>query len=321
VSVATPLRSIVEATRHEREPATYVPQYGLDDGTSDGSLVVVPLSNWGKHRLYVNTADGDQVGWIDLDTGERSLVMPGLASEFEAALQSHDGDEDDYQPRRGVIASAAHARTGAYSVRRFEPTPIDPSSPALEADPEPTPERPEFSGKRAYSGWELGAAGEHMVAEELDELVALDPRWAYINSIPVGTQGSDIDHLVVGPGGVFTINARHHHGGRMWVDGDALMVDDVWQHDVPDSRLHAERAGKLLSATAQTAITARALIVPVGVAELTVNGQPIDVQVVEASGLVDFLISRPAVLDAYTIALVLTCARLSSTWRPASTTD
>jgi len=270
VSVATPLRSIVEATRHEREPATYVPQYGLDDGASDRSLVVVPWSNWGKHRLSVNTADGDQVGWVDLDTGERSLAMPELASEFEAALERH-AEEDDYQPRRGVISPAEHARTGAYTVRRFEPTPIDLST------------------------------NRHMVAEELDELVALDSRWSYINSIPAGTNGPGIDHLVVGPGGVFTIN--------------------VWQHDVADSRHEAERAGELLSATAKTAITARGLIVPVGVAELTVNEQPADVQVVDATQLVDFLISQPAVLDAYTIALVLTCARLSSTWRPASTSE
>jgi hypothetical protein len=304
------LRSIVEATRHDRAAAPYVPQYGLDDGSSDQSLVVVPLSNWGKRRLYVNTADGEQVGWVDLDTGERSLVILELAFEFEAAIQSHD-EEDDYQPRRGVIASAEHpSTTGAHSVRRFESTPVDLSgnrpgqqleariTAALEAAHEPTPARP---GKRAYSGWELGIQGEHTIAEELDELVALDPRWASINSIAVGTKGSVIDHLVVGPGGVFTINA--------------------WQHDVPNTRLDAERAGKLLSATANTAITARGLIVPVGVAESTVKDQPIDVQVVQATALVDFLIGQSEVLDAYTIALVLTCARLSSTWRPAQTSE
>jgi hypothetical protein len=126
VSVTTSLRSIVEATRQERATAEYVPQYGLDDGTSDGSLVVVTWSNWGKHRLCVNTVDGDQVGWVDLDTGERSLAMPGLASEFDAAIQNHDEDEDEYRPRRGVIASAEQARTtGPYSVRRFEQVPIE----------------------------------------------------------------------------------------------------------------------------------------------------------------------------------------------------
>lgn len=279
MSVATPLRSIVEATRHDRAPAPYVPQYGVDDDTGDQSLVVVPWSNWGKHRLYVNTADGAQVGWVDLDTGERSLVMLELAFEFEAAIQSHD-EEEQYQPRRGVVTSAQNSRsTGAYTVHRFGSIP----------------------GTRSYAGSEPEAHHEPTVAEELDDLVALDPRWACIGAIPVGAHGSVIDHLVVGPGGVFTINE--------------------WHHNVPDSRHEAERAGKLLSATANAAITARGLIVPVGVAELTVKEQPVDVQVVEASALVDFLIGQPEALDAYTIALVMTCARLSSTWRPASTSD
>ena len=312
MSVATPLRSIVEATRHDHVPAPYVPQYCLDDGTRDQALVVVPLSNWGKHRLYVNTLDGQQVGWVDLDTGERSLVILELAFEFEAAIKNHDADEDDYQPRRGVLASAEHPRsTGAHAVRRFGSDPVDHSvnradeqleaqiAAALEAGPEPAPARPAFPGRRAYSGWELGVRGERTVAQELDELVTLDPRWDSINSIPVGSHGSVIDHLVVGPGGVFAINA--------------------WQHDAPHSRPDAELAGMLLSTTARTAITVRGVIAPVGVDELTVNEQPIDEHVVAASELVDFLIDQPEVLDAYTIALVLTCARLSSTWRPAST--
>jgi hypothetical protein len=304
------LRSIVEATRHDRAPSPYVPQYSLDNGMSDQSLVVVPLSNWGKHRLYVNTADGQQVGWVDLDTGERSLVILELAFEFEAAIQSHDADEDDYQPRRGVLASAEHTRTtGAHIVQRFGSAPVGLSgnrpgeqleaqiAAALEAGQQPAPASPGFPGKRAYSGWEPEVQGEHTLAEELEDLVALDPRWACINSIPVGTNGSVIDHLVVGPGGVFTINAEHHNGGR----------DE------------AERAARLLSATARTAITVRGLIVPEGDAEHTAKQQSVDVQVVEVTELVDFLIDQPTVLDAYSIALVLTCARLSSTWRPAAT--
>ncbi|HEY3407611.1 MAG TPA: hypothetical protein VGK53_05510, partial [Propionicimonas sp.] len=125
MSVATPLRSIVEATRHDRAPSPYVPQYSLDDGSSDPSLVVTPWAHWGKHRLYVNTADGQQVGWVDLDTGERSLVILELAFEFEAAIQNHDGEEDDYQPRRGVVASTELPSTaGAHTVLRFGSTPV-----------------------------------------------------------------------------------------------------------------------------------------------------------------------------------------------------
>jgi hypothetical protein len=118
MTVATPLRSIVEATRQERASAEYVPLRSLDDSTTDKPLSVVALSMWGKRRLYVNTADEEQVGWVDLDTGERSLAMPGLASEFEAAIQNHG--EEDYLPRRGIAASAEHPFTAAHSFRSLE---------------------------------------------------------------------------------------------------------------------------------------------------------------------------------------------------------
>jgi hypothetical protein len=32
----------------------------------------------------------------------------------------------------------------------------------------------------------------------------------------VNAKGTDIDQLVVGPGGVFTINAKHHRGARVF---------------------------------------------------------------------------------------------------------
>lgn len=327
MSVATPLRSIVEATREGRAPAEYVPLHRLEDTPGAGPLVVVPWSRWGKHRLYVNTADGEQVGWVDLDTGERSLTLPELAAAFEIAIQNPS--EDAYLPRRGIAAPAERARAAAPSPARVvEAVPVDLSgnrpgeqleaqiAAVLQAGQEPTLAGPGFSGRRAYSAWELGVLGERMVAEELDRLIALDPRWAYLNSIPVGTNNSDIDHLAVGPGGVFTINAKHHHDGIVWVGEDALMVNGVWKHYVRNSRHESERAGKLLSTTAKTPVSVRGLIVPVGVASLTVKEQPIDVEVVDGSQLVDFLINQPPVLDAYAIALVLTCARLSTTWRP-----
>ena len=39
----------------------------------------------------------------------------------------------------------------------------------------------------------------------------------------VGERGSDIDHLAIGPGGVFTINAKHHAGAKIWVGGDTFL--------------------------------------------------------------------------------------------------
>src|SRR4051812_26505092 len=55
--------------------------------------------------------------------------------------------------------------------------------------------------------WEVGGRGEQLVGAELDRLPT---GWRTLHAVPVGDRGSDIDHVVLGPGGVFTINAKHH---------------------------------------------------------------------------------------------------------------
>lgn len=42
---------------------------------------------------------------------------------------------------------------------------------------------------------------------------------------PGGRNGSDNDHVVIGPGGVFSLNAKHHAGGKVWVGGNTLIAN------------------------------------------------------------------------------------------------
>ena len=46
--------------------------------------------------------------------------------------------------------------------------------------------------------WYLGALGELDVAARL---ASLDEGWTVLHSVPVGTRGSDVDHVVVGAAG------------------------------------------------------------------------------------------------------------------------
>ena len=61
--------------------------------------------------------------------------------------------------------------------------------------------------------WRIGAEGAEKVAARLAKFVKKDPRWRSLHAIPVGENGSDIDHLVIGPGGTFTLNSKHHPRG------------------------------------------------------------------------------------------------------------
>lgn len=280
-------------------------------------LLVTKWSNWGKRRLYVNTVDDRRVGWLDLDTGERTLELCELKLDFDAALQEAASHEEavGYSPRRTVgepVLDLAERRPGEHLEAQI--------AAAAKEGRDHKPAHPGFPGRRAYSAMELGVLGERAVAEELEQLVRLDPRWGFLNSIPLGTHKADIDHLVVGPGGVFTLNAKHHHGGDVWVGGDALKLNHSqskrsWKDYAEKSRAEAARASQLLAAAVGREVAVAGLVVLVGVAKLTIKAQPIDVRILQESELVDYLRFQPAWLGEDAIAHILTAARLEATWK------
>lgn len=62
--------------------------------------------------------------------------------------------------------------------------------------------------------WRKGAEGERAVGRRLDRLER--DGWTVIHDLTVGSRGANIDHLVIGPGGVFVINTKNHLGKRVW---------------------------------------------------------------------------------------------------------
>ncbi|MFE9483443.1 nuclease-related domain-containing protein [Streptomyces spororaveus] len=69
-----------------------------------------------------------------------------------------------------------------------------------------------------WDSWYTGLEGERRVGRELERLVPLG--WRVLHGIEKGN-GGDIDHLIIGPGGVFTVNTKHHRGASVWV-GDSM---------------------------------------------------------------------------------------------------
>ncbi|MGY1722746.1 nuclease-related domain-containing protein [Blastococcus sp. SYSU DS0533] len=162
--------------------------------------------------------------------------------------------------------------------------------------------------------WRLGADGERHVGLQLERLVRGDARWRCLHAIPVGRRGSDIDHLVIGPGGVFSINAKNHPGARLWVGGDTFMVNGVRQPYVRNSRHEAERATRLLSDAVGHPIAVRGVVVPVGAHSLSIKRLPADVAVVPRRQLRRWLSSLPQALPDVIVESLYERARRSTTW-------
>jgi hypothetical protein len=67
--------------------------------------------------------------------------------------------------------------------------------------------------KRDFSSWSQGAEGEEAVGDILDGLAPAG--WHVIHDVAFGR--GNIDHILVGPGGIFTIETKSR-GGRIWLE-------------------------------------------------------------------------------------------------------
>lgn len=157
--------------------------------------------------------------------------------------------------------------------------------------------------------WCVGYVGEAQVGRELE---LLGPEWRILHGVPVGTRGSDIDHVVIGPAGVFTVNTKHHPGASVDVKGDGIFVGRDFQPYVRNARTEAGRAR-----TAATGVAARPRIHPLVVmvgARLRVKRGPVDVTVLDSSALLNWLRSQPQTLDSSQVDELYEHLRWSGRW-------
>ena len=158
----------------------------------------------------------------------------------------------------------------------------------------------------------VGAKGEMKVGLELDRL---GPSWRVLHAVGVGERGSDIDHVVIGPAGVFTLNTKTHPSAKAWIGDRAVMVNGQRTNYVRNSRFEGRRAAGLLSAACGHPVDVTPVIVFVDLADITEKGMPTDVYVTTRRRLLRWLTSLPTVLDGSTVDAIYAQARLSTTWR------
>jgi hypothetical protein len=153
--------------------------------------------------------------------------------------------------------------------------------------------------------WYVGILGEQMVARQLR---TLPEDWLVLHSVPVGTKGSDIDHVVVSPSGrVLTLNTKHSPGGKVWVSPKSILVNGQRRTYLRNSQHEASRAARLVAAATGGHVDTLAVIVVVG-ASLTHKGEPDNVAVVTVKQLVHFLTSRLAQARSDVAAETIRCA-------------
>lgn len=162
--------------------------------------------------------------------------------------------------------------------------------------------------------WRIGAKGEETVAKVLS---AIGPSWTLLHDVPVGERGANIDHVLIGPPGVFTVNSKWHEGKSVWVGGNTVKIGGYAQPYVPKARHEAQRASRLLSMAfgAHVPVTG---IVAVLAQSWTIREQPRDgsVLVLWPSLARELLQSLPALYQRADVDRLSSYARRSTTWLP-----
>lgn len=297
-------------------------------------LVVTRWRRYGKDRLYVAGADGTKFGWWDLGSDEGHPEAGTDLATLEAVVQRwRTGDEQAAVPE-APAAPAVVPDEPESAVQVAVEAPALPERPWIDlatnaagaearaqavALKEAAPVRTFVArALRVHTderAWRIGADGEEKVAAQFDKLVKKDPRWQFIHAIPVGSRGSDIDHLVIGPGGVFTVNTKNHPNAKIWVGGDTFMVNGNRQPYVRNARHEAARASKLLSDACGRPVFVEGVISVVNAIEVTIKSPSKDVTVVSRRQIATWLRRHGDVLDRAQQAVIFDAARRSTTWR------
>lgn len=137
-----------------------------------------------------------------------------------------------------------------------------------------------------------------------------------LHSIPVGKGKSDIDHLLIGPGGVFTVNTKHHPGGRIWVGKHAVRVNGQPTHYLRNSRYEADRVTKALRHHLPDDAPVRAVLVFLTgtvIPQVTIK-QMSDVLVLDRMDIPGAFKRAPERISSEMIDRIYEIARRSTTW-------
>jgi hypothetical protein len=164
------------------------------------------------------------------------------------------------------------------------------------------------------SAFRTGAEGEVLVARRL---ASLGSDWRVLHAVPVGGNGSDIDHVVIGPAGVFTLNTKNHAGKAVRVAERSILVNGQRTDYLAKSRFEAQRSSRLLSSACGFAVTVVPVIVVI-TSQLTVRRNPSGVHVVGRKHIRRWLRHQPPQLTTQMVEEIFDHARRPGTWTPPS---
>ncbi|MFI1564561.1 nuclease-related domain-containing protein [Streptomyces sp. NPDC020490] len=159
--------------------------------------------------------------------------------------------------------------------------------------------------------WADGLKGEQLTARRLARLRRHG--WYTLHAIQ-WTNGTDIDHLTIGPAGVFSVNSKRHRGKSVWYGDAAITVNGGTTRHIAASQSEARRVSRALSRGCGAEVPVRPLISVVDAARLVVKSANPPVLVLEVEHLDRVLSGLSPVLSGDQVASIYNVARRPQTW-------
>jgi hypothetical protein len=235
-------------------------------------------------------------------TGEITVQIPGSEARIEAALNAWsvlypDDDLATHIPGRHTqgLAQAWTAEIDALTDDIVQ----------LEAA------RDTATYQRAQ--YLKGSSGEVRVGQALNALHKHG--WGILHSLPIYDARADIDHLLIGPGGIWTVNAKAHPRVDMIVDGDRLTIGRTRVDYVPAARIEAAMVGTVLRRHGIAAEVKPCVIfdAPPDSTSRTIK-EPQGVKLMALRAAMRFFTSLERVLDHTQVNEAFAVARQRTTW-------
>jgi hypothetical protein len=136
--------------------------------------------------------------------------------------------------------------------------------------------------------------------------------WHALNSISGGDHGRNVDHVVVGPAGTFTLNAKSLTG-KVWVGARSVRHNGHPTDFLTMAAHEASRVSRHLTAALGRPIDVHGVLAILA-DEWTIKERPSGVHVGSPRGVKDWLLRLPLTLSPHEVDEIAAAAASPSTW-------
>jgi hypothetical protein len=147
------------------------------------------------------------------------------------------------------------------------------------------------------------AKEEQRIGLELDDLPA---GWFVLHSLDIEPESDarHVDHIAIGPGGMFIIYVEHQPGAKVWISEHTVTINGRDSDHLRQARFEARRASGRLTDACGRDVTVQSVLMLIGAATMQTLSRPAEVHVRTQHDIRDWLCRQPVRLDAETIRAV-----------------